>query len=156
MSGQIHNFDDLSPQAFEFHYRGHDYVLKEPSESAALAFRQAQLKNAKMVDGKVTTDIERIYDSQSLLVASCTFLKTKDKEGKEVEQPAKVEVVRGFSSKVVRDLFDRAREMGGLNEDDSEEGLTKQISALETRLQRLRESKAAPKNEQAAGTGTSP
>ena len=150
-----HIYDDLSPQVFEFSYRGAEYVLREPSESAALAFRQAQLKNAKMVDGKVTTDIERIYDSQSLLVTNCVFVKAKTKDGTEVEQPAKIDVIRGFPARVVKDLFDKAREMGGLNEDDTEDGLVKQINGLETRLQKLRESKAAPKNDQPAGTATS-
>lgn len=144
-----HNYDDLSPQAFEFSWKGREYVLREPSEAAVLLFRQAQLKGGSMVEGKTTVSIERIYESQSILVASCTFEKLKDG----AESQAKAEVVKSFPARVVKDLFQRAKKMGELDEDDTEEGIAKQIEALEKRLAAKRS--VAPKNEQPAGTGTS-
>lgn len=150
----IFNYDDLAPQDFHFQYRGNNYVLKEPSEDAVLAFRQWQLRDAKVVDGKMSTNIERVYESQSLLVSKSLF-KRVEKNGETVDQLVSSADVRAIPARIVKDLFDRAKSMGEVNEEDTEDGIERQIKALQDRLAKLRESRDAAKNALSGGAVTS-
>lgn len=52
-------------------YKGQDYVLKMPSEGAILAYRNMQMRNARMVDGKLCADMDKSAESRPFLVSLC-------------------------------------------------------------------------------------
>lgn len=83
-----------------FDFNGERFTIREPLESAYIAFRAAQLQNAKLVDDKLTADADRMASSRSVLVAACTF--------RADGSPVSVEWVRAnLPGRLISRLFDR-------------------------------------------------
>lgn len=126
-----HDYDDGIIQGeFAFKLKGVSYVLREPTEDANIRFRAAQFKGAKMVDGRFSTDLERMTESQSLLVSLCVY----DSADKLVPQST----VRTWPSRVIKDLFNRAKKMGGLDEEESAEDLEKKKLEIDEKILALK------------------
>lgn len=121
--------------------RGVAYVLKEASGDAAAKYRNACLRATRVgKDGKFSA-VDGIADVEPLLVSLCLFTQ----EGKRVSDS----VVRGFPSKAVKALFDKAKEISGLNEvsnKDTIESLTKQRDVIEGKLHKLQQVDTASGN----------
>lgn len=138
--------DDLAPREKTFTGPGgKTYTLREPSEAAAIAFRAHQLRGARVVDGKVNADIERVQEGQSLLVSMCVF----DEAGK----PLGAAAVRAWPARLVKTLFTLAVEWGDLNEQtETEEALQKQAESIQEKLTRLREARENGRPQSASAT----
>lgn len=133
-------YDSLDLTKVPVKLAGEDYLLYEASEGQIVAWRNHHLKSTRMQDGKVV-GMEGMADSEPLLVSLC--LRKVTKAG---EVPVAINVIRNWPGAVVSGLFERAKQISGLNEDESEEGLIKQIDALNKKLEEVRGQ--ASKNEQ--------
>lgn len=135
------DFDDETPQEFLVCYRGQRYILTEPSEAAAINFRNASLKGAHfaMKDGKPSSaKMEGGAEAQAILLSGCLcqtipdnnappHLKDKEGKGWQVKRDKDKNVVhvpiyelRGWSSKVVKPLFEKCKEIGDLGEKEEQ------------------------------------
>jgi hypothetical protein len=105
------------------------YVLREASEAAALRFRGSQLQDAKLVDGKVSANISRVAESQALLVSLCLF----DENGK----PVPLATVLDMRARIVKRLFDKAKEISDLDEREGKEELEKRLADTQAKIKAL-------------------
>lgn len=128
---------------------GNDYVLREAGEDAAVRFQNAATKAAKMSDGKVI-GVDGAANAEPLLVGLCLW--RKDDQGRYTIQVGEAQV-RGWPHRVVKPLYAKAKEISHL-EDNSEEGLQKQIDSLTDRLHKQQEARKTIKNS-LNGTSTS-
>jgi hypothetical protein len=135
-SALVFNDDDLTLVEVPVKIRNEDYILKEADGNVACQYRNASTRCARMNDGKVT-GVDGVADVEPFLVSLCLFKVLST--GARV--PVDVKVVRSWPSRIIKPLFDRAKEISKLDEDDSEVSLTEQIKKLNERLTKLRESK---------------
>ncbi|MFA5376327.1 MAG: hypothetical protein WC455_11335 [Dehalococcoidia bacterium] len=125
--------DDLTPQTEPVKLSGKDYSLREASGDAATKFANARLSCIKLgPDGKPQT-VRGIADVEPLLVSLCLF----DESGKNVPEAT----VRSWPARVQKVLYDRAKEMSHLDDLETEAAIVVQITALQKRLEEMRESK---------------
>ena len=125
--------DDLTPQTEPVKLSGKDYSLREASGDAATKFANARLNCIKLgPDGKPQT-VRGIADVEPLLVSLCLF----DETGKNVPEAT----VRSWPARVQKVLFERAKEMSHLDDLETEAAIVAQITALQKRLEEMRESK---------------
>lgn len=125
------DFNDLTPVLKVVRYMGKKYFAQEASEGAAVAYRNASLKAAKMADGKVI-GMEGAADVEPLLVHLCLF-KTNDAGEKTIENVSLAEV-RTWPSRIIRPIFDWIKEVSQLNEAETADGIKKQIAKLQQQL----------------------
>ena len=150
----VHDFDDLSPQDYHFSFKKNRYVLREPSEAAAVAYTKGRMVGVEMVhnqDDEVRTlrSMQAVADVEPLLVSMCLFTEGGD--------PVSLATVKQWPSRVVRPLFEKAKEMGQLDDDPKAdmESLQKQVDKLQKRMEKLKNKGADVKNSLTAGAGTS-
>ena len=108
--------------------RDSTYTLREASGEAAAKYRSAAAACMKMVDGK-TVGISGIGEVESLLVSLCLF----DDKNKLVKR----ELINSWPAKIVKALFERCKEISGLDEDASIESLKKQRDKLNEQIKTL-------------------
>lgn len=137
------DFGDLEPIRIPVRYRGVDYVLKEATNDAIVKYRNAVFKAARVgQDGKIAA-WEGIADCEPLLVSMCLF-KLVDKDGKGQplnpvqEVVVSLNAVRNFPNEMVTKLYETAKLISKVEDDDSEEGLVKRIQAMQKRLAEVR------------------
>jgi len=131
--GEI-RFDDITPIEESVHIGGADYVLCETSGDAAVRYDNARLACYEYQDGKLTR-VHDLANLEPLLVSLCLF-----QAGVQVPEAT----VRAWPSRVQRALYDRAREISGMN--DPPQALEKQIETLQKQLEEARSREQLPKN----------
>ena len=121
---------------------GKAYVLREASEAAAVQYRDITINGAKMQDGKVV-GVHGISRAEPTLVSLCLFEK-----GDKGEVAVAFATVASWPARVVKDLFENAKRISHLNEEEETvETLEKQIAALQERLAAKRGGdEGSPKN----------
>lgn len=120
----IHDFSNLAPIEEPVKYQGQDYVLVEASAGAAITFRNARTNSLKFQDGKLV-GYNNPAEIEPLLVSLCVF--AIDKAGK--RKPVSVETIKSWPSQMVTTLFERAKEIGHLQEQFAErKALAKALS----------------------------
>ena len=127
-------FDDQTrEQPFEF--RGKKYVLREADEGTAAKWDNAKMRGAVMEGGKMLKMPDDLPGSARVLVAGCCFESLDDgKERRLTEQE-----IANWPARVVRPLFERAKELS-----DLQDATPEQIAANE----------AWAKNERSGSTAT--
>jgi hypothetical protein len=139
---EILNFDDLAPVEVEVKVKGKKYILREATGHAAAQYRNAALKAAKMVDGKVV-GMDGLADAEPLLVSLCLYELEDLGNGKPPrERPVPVQVVRGWPARLVTALFTKVRDISDLGEGETAEVLERRIQADQAKLQQLRAQQA--------------
>jgi hypothetical protein len=119
---------------------GTKYVLREASGDAACKYRNAMLNCTELgPDGKPSR-MGNMADTEPLLVSLCLFRADNDK-------PVALEVVRSWPNRVVSKIYDKAKELSEIDQDDSLDGLLKQKEVLDRKIQVLMSEDPA-KNEQ--------
>jgi len=118
------------------------YELKEATSDVATHWRNSIINKTKIQDGKAV-GLSNVADSEPLLVSMCLFRA----EGK--KDNVKLEEVRSWPSRIVKSLFEKAKEISDLDEDedDNVEAMEKQIEELQGKLEIAKQGGAA-KNEQ--------
>jgi hypothetical protein len=135
------NFESLEPTTVPVTFKGRKYVLKEASSDATCKWRNSGLQGAQVRDGKVSS-LGNVADLEPLLVSLCLFDVTDGGE-----KPVPLKTVREWPYKVVSALFNRARDISGLaEEEDTEESLTKRIDELTAKRERLLSGESDSKN----------
>lgn len=124
------NFDDLTLIEIPVSINKEKFFLREATEDAARQYRNASVAAARMEDGKVV-GVSGVGDIQSLLISLCLF--TAD-TGKNIP----LSVVRGWPSRIVRPLFDKAKEISQLDEKDTAATLEEKITKLQEQLSSIK------------------
>lgn len=115
-------FDTLIPAEVPVKIRNKDgtvqsFVLREASAEAARQFRNCATRAAKMQDGRVT-GVDGLADAEILLVSHCLFRQNVKADGTPQDVPVSQGELRTWPSKVVSRLFERAKEISELSEDE--------------------------------------
>ena len=102
------NLDELVRPPVKFEYQGDPYVLEPASEGTVIKMRQTVARRPRMVDGKVTSDLDRAQEGAVILLS----MTLKDRAGKLVGE----DVLRSWPSAVVDKLFVTAKEISDLDD----------------------------------------
>ncbi len=109
---------------------GEKYVLREASGDTACRYQNAQIACMRMTDGQVSK-VTAIADTQPLLVSLCLLKLVQKPDSDEVERRlVAISVVRAWPSRVVKDLFETAKRISGLEEAVTERELLGSVLAL--------------------------
>jgi len=107
---EVMDFGDITPIEVKVRIQGKNYVLREASEAVTCRYRNAQVRCAHVApDGKATKVEGPIADTEPLLVSLCLF---EEDTGAPVDQ----KVIMQWPSRVVRQLFDKVKEISDLDE----------------------------------------
>lgn len=148
------DFADLEPVRLSFKIGKRTYVLCEADGDAGAKYRSAAARSARLNDGKVV-GVEGIGDIEPLLVSKCLY-DTDDKGNLRVDdddKPIKKYLVpegtiRSWPDRVQKALFNKIKEISGLDETDTLEKLDKQITNLQKKRQKLLADKEPEEKEQ--------
>lgn len=135
------NFADITPIELPVTIGEKKYVLREADEETAAIFSNARLKGVQLDDGKVTGLPEDLAGVQSLLVSRCLFPYNVD--GKAANTPVPRDVVKSWPSRIVKPLFEKAKEISELDEgEETLEGLLKQQEDTKKKIDKMKEESA--------------
>ena len=158
------NFDDdadLTPREVAVTYQKKSYVLREPDEDAAVAYRSMKLTGVEMAHDEATEtrtikSMQALSDIERVLVSKCLFTQEEHAKG-DKGRPVSKDILGKWPARVVNPLFQQAKEMGNLDEDPKAElaDLEKQVTKLQKRIDKLRAKEGTEKNSSTAGPGTS-
>ena len=123
---------------------GKSFVLKEATGAAACKYRNAMLGHTVLGESGKPVSIKGMADIEPLLVSLCLFeIITNEDSDQIVEKQLTVKDVGKWPAKVVTSLFEKAKEISNLSdEEDTEESLVKEQEELDKRVKELKESKA--------------
>lgn len=107
------NLADLQLGSEEkFEWAGKQYVLREPSGGAVVKYRSALIKASKIgPDGRPTVVSDTLPSLEPLLVSMCVF--QIDANGK--ESPVTDAVVQSWPNRLMKRLFDAAKELSQMD-----------------------------------------
>lgn len=132
-------FEDAAPVRIPVRIKGTDYVLCEVSEGGATQWHNKRLASTKMINGQLAS-LEGMAELEPLLVSLCLFQpKTDSKSDKVTDVPVPIQVVRGFPHKIVKQIFERAKLISGLQQTDTIEIVKARIKTDTEILKRLEE-----------------
>ncbi len=118
------------------------YILREASGKAACLYRNAMFSHTALGPEGNPVSFKGMADIEPLLVSLCLFRA-------EGNVPITIEAVREWPSRILTSLYDKAKEISNLAEDeDTTESLIKEQKALDKRKKALSESqsKKVPSN----------
>lgn len=148
------DFDDYEARPVPVRFRGKDYLLREAPAGVAAAHHNFVLKHSRIVDGRLVPS-EGSADAQSLLVAGCLVQLAPQKDGTVKECPVIQAEVKGWPDRVVKTLYDRAKDLSRMEEEVGPEALERQAADLSQRAAALRAAGDPAKNVPAATGSTS-
>ena len=125
-------FDTLELAKVPVTLVGEEYLLYEATEGQVVSWRNHHLKSTRMADGKVI-GMDGMADSEPLLVSLCLRKVTKNGE-----VPVSIVTIKNWPVAVVSCLFERAKQISGLNEEENEDMLVKRINELTKKLEEVR------------------
>ncbi|MCK9568739.1 hypothetical protein M0R72_07350 [Candidatus Pacearchaeota archaeon] len=124
------NFDDLTTIVIPVKYQGKSYTLREADEAAACQYEGAKSECLKLANGEFSgVDHKSMAATEPLLVSLCLF--------DEASNNVPVEVVRSWPSRMVKKLFEKAKEISEIDVQD-EETVVKQVELLTKQLNKMR------------------
>ena len=119
------DFSALIPVVIPVRYGERDFVLKEADGEAAATYRNAAMKAARFVDGKVT-NIEGLADVEALLVSLCLFeVKPDGSHGR-----LALGFVKSLPARMLKKLYEKAMEISDLNESGTDSRAQAMANAL--------------------------
>jgi hypothetical protein len=119
-------FDDLEPRSEAFKMGGEQYVLREPTEKAAVRYRNAIAKATRFgPDGK-PSGMGDIASADPVLLSDCLFRVT-DKG----EQQVSTDEILTWTARKVKPLMARLKEMGELDDRETPESIDEKIARLQ-------------------------
>jgi hypothetical protein len=130
-----------------------NYVLKEASEDAVTKYRAAQSRGGFVEENGRFAIPEGASEAESVLVAACLY-EVYQHEGEDKERPVILSQVRAWKHSIVRQLFDRVREISNLEQPKDAAVIEKEIAKLHEKLAKLKKGDPA-KNSHCATTDIS-
>lgn len=147
MNNEPMNFDDISLVEVPVTIAGEEYLLVEATEATVCKFRNATFACTQYTDGKVSS-MKGLANVEPLLVSLCLIWK-------ETRIPVKLKTIESWPNRVVTSLFERAKKISGLNEDESLEKLIEQRDELNEEIEKFKTAEEAAKNLPETTTDTS-
>lgn len=127
-------FDDLDLREVEVVIKNVNYILREADGATAAKYRSAAVQGSRF--SQKTKDVlvgPGIGDVELVLLSGCLLFK---ENGRRVPEGT----IRAWPSRIITQLFNRAKQISELEEDDDTiESLEAKISELQEKLSRLRE-----------------
>ncbi len=147
---------DLTPIQEAVTIGGVQHYLMEADENAALQYRQASLNGVEMAfddesGTRTTKRMQGVAAVQPLLVSLGLVEVINAAEQKTRAVP--IDIIKKWPSRIVKDLFNRIKEISDLDEKMDIAALEKQMGRLQKRIDKLKED--AAKNGLSATTDTS-
>jgi hypothetical protein len=144
------DFDSLKPnEVTGIKVGGREYVLREASEGAAVAYREASAGSAVWQDGKVV-GFKGTAGVEPLLVSLCLFEVAAGGKRHQKERRVPLEEVKAFTpGSIVKRLFAKAKEISPWLDDtpgDSVEDIDKKIARLRQLREQLSRGDSPPKD----------
>lgn len=137
-------FDDLEPIEVLATIGVRRFILREASEGDSVAWRNSQIRAARMVDGKFV-GLGDLVNSEPLLLSRCLRDVATNKN-------VPVEEINKWKSKIVKELFKRLTKISDLETMDTVEQLEKRIAEDTEKLKKLKAKEPTPaKKEQSDG-----
>lgn len=130
------DFTDLAPIELPVKIMGRNFLLREASADAAVRYRNCLLRSTRMVDGKVS-GIEGMADAEPLLVSCCLLELIIHSNGETLKRAVTEGDVRRLPNRITAKLFEAAKRISRLDEDEKPEVIKKQIKALQERLEKM-------------------
>lgn len=121
------------------------YILREADEGAATEWRLYNMRHTHLANGKVVGVSNA--DAEVLLVSLCLFEKEADGKERRVIVPQ----IKQWPPRIVRVLFQKAKEISQLSEEKPED-IKKQIEALQKKLEKETKKDEDAKNSPSATT----
>ena len=140
-------FEDLEPTRVPVTHKGRKYVLVEASADVGVKYQNACIRAARMEEGHVV-GMNDIADAEPLLVSLCLFHVNAD--GKQLGNVAKKDIL-SWPNRVVKRLYEKAKDISDLDQNQTVEQLEKSIAKLQQQLDRKR-SKEDPNSSGGATT----
>lgn len=134
---QCLDFTDLTIIEVTVKFPNKTYTLREASGDIAVSYRNRAMACSKFNENGKIAGIEGMADLEPYLVHCCL----SDEEGKRVPE----EMIRAWPSRYLKELFNKVKEISGLDE-DSEETLLKQKESVDKKLAALMARKEQLKN----------
>jgi hypothetical protein len=161
-------YELLDPIRVPVTINGRKYMLCEADEAVACRWRNEQLRNTKINSATKAVTVEGMADTEPFLVHLCLFqcddegkLRTKDDGSPDPRYVVPLPVIRKWPPHLVKDLFERAKQISRLTDDEKPKSL-EELDAEIADLQQKRDallrgvvSDEESKNSPGATTGTS-
>lgn len=150
------NFEDLEPVEVPVTLRGKKYRLKEANTDAAVKYRNKIVSSAKLGENGKPVLLDGAAEAEPLLVSLCLFEVIQTGQHKGKLAPVSLGFVKGLPPRTTAELFQRAKKISGLDEvqEDTVEGLEKQMQDLKKRLEVLNNGKGHEDEEKNSLNGT--
>src|SRR5262249_48389219 len=146
-------FDSVIPVEVPVRIGDERFVLREASEDAAVRWRNACARCARMVDGKVVA-VGDIADTEPQLLSWCLYegetIRLLPDGSPDPKHLVSAQRIRRWPARVVKALYDEARRISGLDERDTRKTLLDRIAKLKEQLDQLED---AEDTEAALGNG---
>lgn len=148
----------LSLKQLPVRYQGKDYVLVEALGDAVAQWRNAQLRGTTMQQqgdsDTRTIALGALADNETLLVSLCLFYPDQggglilDNRG-DVDTRKRVPqtIVKNWPNRVVARLFEKAKEISGIDQVETVASLEAKIVDLQRRLVKLKQSQEPSEEE---------
>lgn len=137
------DFSDLEPVRLAFNIGKRKFILCEADGDAGAKYRSAAVSAAKMNDGKVIR-VDGMGDIEPMLVSRCLFyadenghLRVDDNDNPIKKYLVEEAVIRSWPDRVQKALFNKVKEISGLDDTDTLEKVDKQIANLQKKREKL-------------------
>jgi len=146
------DFENLAPVEIPVPIGPSRYLLREASEGAVVQWRDSQVAKAKFGEEGGLQGIGAIAESEPLLVSLCLYelaaaadrttrpvyrhdevfgyFRCKINGDPEPRHLVPLTTVRGWPARIIKPLFEKLKEISGLDEKDSPQLLRKQLKRL--------------------------
>lgn len=125
---------DLEPRRLRIKIGGKLYVLNEPTAANVCEWNNAKLKATKLNEEGKVSSLDRLADTEFLLVSRCLFEALPTGEAMNPPRPVSETTLRSWPSRMQKVLFEKVKELGGLNEPETEADLKKQLASVQKKL----------------------
>lgn len=128
---------DLKPVELKYRIGGVRYVLRECPEGDHCAWRSFQIKMARFNDDGKVAGMGNVADSRPLLVSFCLFradqatgeivLTDGNPQVPDLNHRVSLALIRSWPARIVDPLFEKAKEISGIDERETPEALWKRL-----------------------------
>ena len=125
------DFGDITPIIVPVTISGEQYELREANGNVACQYRNALLKCTQLGPEGKPHKIDGMADVEPLLVSLCMY--------DSGNHPVPITKVRSWPSRIVKELFNTAKKISQIDEEETVASLEKEKAAVEKRLDKLRE-----------------
>jgi hypothetical protein len=132
-----------------------NYILKEGSSGDVIKYRDACLGAARFNEQGRPVAVVGMSEAEPLFLSLCLFRVGTNDKGVERHEKVGIQAIKAWPNPVVNKLFNIAKKISGVDEDDSEETIRNRIKADQEKLDQLLKKDDPVKNEQENTTDTS-